>query len=178
MTDDRPVTDDRPDPVDRPVTDDRPVTNDADLAEYAAALADGISNAVPPWVERSVDRLYRAWAGPPPPAVAEAARRAGLEALAAVDPAVRSLLGSDVDDQHTTPLSILRDAVRYPTAVLATAGVPDVVRDPVDEAMFPDDPYGLTPAALGDVDPALAGPGIAWGAAKAVVHRRRHQGGT
>jgi hypothetical protein len=160
------------------VTDDTSATDDQALAEYAAALAEGIAAAVPRLVERSVDRLYRAWSGPPPPAVAEAARRSGQEALAAVDPAVRSLLEADVDDQRTTPLSILRHAVRYPTAVLAAAGVPEVVRDPMDEAMFPDDPYGLTPAALGDVDPGLAGLGIAWGAAKASVHRRRHRRGT
>jgi len=160
------------------VTGDTSAADDQALAEYAAALADGIAAAVPRWVERSVDRLYRAWAGPPPSEVAEAARRSGQEALAAVDPAVRSLLESDVDDQRTTPLSILRHAVRYPTAVLVSAGVPEVVRDAMDEEMFPDDPYGLTPAALGDVDPSLAGPGLAWGAAKAMVHRRRHRGST
>jgi len=155
-----------------------PGIDDAGIEKYAGALADGIADAVPGWVERSVDRLYRAWAGPPPAPVMEAARRSGREALATVGPAVRALLESDVDDQRTTPLSILRDAVRYPTEVLAAAGVPEVVRDPMDEAMFPDDPYGLTPAALGDVDPGLAGLGIAWGAAKASVHRRRHRRGT
>jgi hypothetical protein len=41
--------------------------------------------------------------------------------------------------------------------------------------MFPDDDYGLTPASFADIDPALAEPGLAWGAAKAWVHRRRHQ---
>ena len=171
----RPPTGD-PSGTDPPVA--TPGVDDVGIEKYAGALSDGIAGAVPGWVERSVDRLYRAWAGPPPAPVVEAARRSGREALAAVGPAVRALLESDVDDQRTTPLSILRDAVRYPTAVLAAAGVPEVVRDPMDEAMFPDDPYGLTPAALGDVDPGLAGLGIAWGAAKASVHRRRHRRGT
>jgi len=172
------VTQDRADEED-PVDggEEGPADGEGRIGPYAAALADGIAAAVPGWVERCVDRRYRAWAGPPPPAVVEAARRSGCEALAAVDPAVRSLLESDVDDQRATPLSILRDAVRFPTGVLEGAGVPEVLRDPVDEAMFPDDRYGLTPAALGDVAPGLAGLGIAWGAAKALVHRQRHRGG-
>ena len=181
MTDDQRRIGDRSDPS--PVgsgagSGSEPGIDDMVLAEYAGALADGIAAAVPGWVERSVDRIYRAWAGPPPPAVVEAARRSGRDAGATVGPAVRLLLEADVDDQRTTPLSILRDAVCYPTEVLAAAGVPEVVRDPMDEEMFPDDPYGLTPAALGDVDSGLAGLGLAWGAAKASIHRRRHRGGT
>ena len=148
-----------------------------DLDQHAAALADGIVDAVPRWVERSVDVVHRAWDGPPPPPVAAAGRRAGQAAGAEVGPRVRALLGADIDDQRTTPLALLRDAVRYPTQVLADAGVPPVQRDGQDEAMFPDDRYGLTPATLADVDPALADPGLAWGAAKAWAHRRRHRDG-
>jgi len=148
-----------------------------DLAEHAKALADGIDTALPRWVERSVDRIYRAWAGPPPPEVAEEGRRAGAAAVTDVGPRVRALLALDVDEQPSTPLAIVRSAVRYPTAVLAGTGVPAVARDPMDEALFPDDRYGLTPANFADVDPSLAEPALAWGAAKAWVHRRRHGGG-
>ena len=59
--------------------------------------------------------------------------------------------------------------------MLEAAGVPPVVRDPFAEERFPDDPYGLTPASLAAVDPALAEPALTWGAAKALAHRRRHQ---
>lgn len=147
----------------------------AALAGYARALADGIVGALPRWVERSVDRIHRAWAGAPPPGVAEAARQAGAAAAADVGSRVRGLLEADVDDQRTTPLALCREAVRYPTEVLAAAGVPGVERDPVDEVMFPEDPYGLTPAAFTDLDPELAEPALAWGAAKAWVRRRRHR---
>ena len=62
----------------------------------------------------------------------------------------------------------------YPTRVLAAAGIAPGARDPLDRAMFPDDVYGLTPANFADIDPRLTDLAIAWGAAKAWVHKRRH----
>ena len=146
-----------------------------ELAEPAHALADGVIAALPGWVERSVDARYRDALGPPPPEVVDAARRAGVEARDDVGPRLRALLDADVDEQRSTPLSIVREAVVYPTRVLAAAGVPSRERDPLDRAMFPDDTYGLTPASFADLDPQLTDAAIAWGAAKAWVHRRRHQ---
>jgi hypothetical protein len=146
-----------------------------ELAEPAHALADGVIAALPGWVERSVDERYRAALGPPPPELVDAARRAGVEARDEVGARVRALLEADVDEQRTTPLSIVREAVVYPTRVLAAAGVPPRERDPLDRAMFPDDTYGLTPASFADLDPRLTDAAIAWGAAKAWVHRRRHE---
>jgi hypothetical protein len=71
-------------------------------------------------------------------------------------------------------LEIVRGAVVYPTGVLLRVGVPPVVRDAFDEERFPDDAYGLTPASLAAVDPSLADPARAWGAAKAMAHKARH----
>lgn len=110
-----------------------------------------------------------------PDDVRAAAAGAAEQARADVGPAVRELLLRDVDAQHTTPLSLLRNAVTYPTAVLEKAGVPPVERDEFARRAFPGDVYDLTPATLADVDQSLAEPGLAWGAAKAFVHRRRHQ---
>ncbi|HEY2430723.1 MAG TPA: hypothetical protein VGI06_17445 [Acidimicrobiales bacterium] len=149
-----------------------------DLAGQAKALLDGIEAALPAWVVGSVERVYRAWAGPLPPEVAAAAGRAADEAVADVGLRVRGLLEADIDEQGTTPLALLRTAVAYPTAVLRSAGVPPVVRDPVDEAMFPGDAYGLAPATFADLDPGLVDAGVGWGAAKAWEHRRRHGGGS
>ena len=105
---------------------------------------------------------------------------AGLQAGAAAIPALRDLLGTDVDQQRTNPLSILRALVRYPTDVLRAAGARPVARDEFAQRNFPDDVYDLTPAAFADVDPALHEPGLLWGAAKAHVHlaRRRRRGET
>ena len=141
---------------------------------YAEALAGGIEEAIPSWVEGCVARIMTAWAGHVPSEVAGEAGRAGERARAETAPAVRALLLCDIDEQTSTPLAILRRAVSYPTAVLRAAGVPPVERDRFAEAAFPDDRYGLSPASLADVSPALVDVGVAWGAAKAFEHRRRH----
>jgi hypothetical protein len=134
-----------------------------------------VVTAVPGWVERSVARILSAWQdGAPDPAVLAAAREAGQRAAVEVGGAVRSLVAADIDDQRSTPLALLRAAVRYPTDILQSAGVPPVERDPVQVRLLPNDIYDLSPASFADVDPALAEPGLMWGAAKALAHRRRH----
>jgi hypothetical protein len=148
-----------------------------DVAGYAGALADGIEAELPRWVEGCVASIMTAWSGAVPPAVAEQARRAGQAAAATVGPRVRSLLETDIDHQRSTPLAILRaDAVRFPTEVLARAGVPAVVRDQAAEELFPEDTYDLVPASFADLGPDLADTGLRWGAAKAFEHKRRHGG--
>jgi hypothetical protein len=147
------------------------------MDEQARALAGGVEAALPGWVERSVARIMVAYRGEVPPEVAREAAHAGQRAGQDVAARVRSLLAADVDAQATTPLAIVRGAVRYPTEVLRQAGVPPVVRDEFAEARFPEDDYGLTPASWEEVDPALADLGMAWGAAKARAHRQRHGAG-
>jgi hypothetical protein len=143
------------------------------LAAYGAELADGIDAALGPWVVGAVRRISLAWSGDEPPAVAAAALAAGEAARAEVVPALRALLGTDVDEQRTNPLALVRRAVRYPTAVLREAGVPPVERDAQAEAQFPEDDYDLVPARFADLDPALHEPGLRWGAAKAFVIKAR-----
>jgi hypothetical protein len=83
---------------------------------------------------------------------------------------VRALLEPPTSTSSApNPLAIVREAVAHPTAVLARAGVPPVVRDEHAEQLFPDDAYDLTPGAFADLDPALHEPGLVWGAAKAHV---------
>jgi hypothetical protein len=137
----------------------------------ARALADAIEAALPGWVERSVARRL-----PDADATVRAASEAaGRRAQAEVGREVRVLLELDVDQQRTTPLTILRSAVRYPTEVLRDASVPPVARDREQVRLFPDDVYDLAPASFADVDPALHELGIAWGAAKAFTHLQRHR---
>jgi hypothetical protein len=151
----------------------------AALRTFADALLVAVDGALAGWVERSVADRYRSWAGnEAPDEVVAAARAAGERARDDVVPALRRLLTTDVDDQQGNPLAILRAAVRHPTGVLASAGVPAVVRDPQAERMFPDDAYDLTPATFGDLHPSVHEPGLVWGAAKAhvVLARRRREG--
>ena len=148
------------------------------LEQLSADLADAIERALPGWVLGCVDRIMKAWAGSTPDAVQAEAHLAARAARDEVGPVVRGLLALDIDEQTATPLTILREAVVYPTVVLLGAGVPPVRRDDYSVERFPEDIYDLTPANFADIDPALAELGLAWGAAKAWTHRRRHSTST
>jgi len=154
---------------------------EARLAELADALVDGLVAALPGWVEQCVSRVADAWSGDPTGDTVEVSAKqlaeAGRQAADEVEERLRALLTADVDEQWTGPLAVLRDAIRFPTDLLWAAGVPPVDRDGEAIRMFPDDPYDLTPSSFAEVHPDLQGPGLAWGAAKAFVHRRRHLGG-
>ena len=148
---------------------------EASIERYASALADGIDAALPGWVVRGVERLMSAGPRPMTPEVRQAAEAAGDQARVESGAEIRALLTTDIDEQRSTPLTLLRQAVRYPTRVLQEAGVPPVERDRFATAAFPDDDYDLSPASWSDVDPALTDLGIAWSAAKAFEHKRRHR---
>lgn len=145
------------------------------LDELSARLAASVEGVVGAWVERSVRRRLGEWTAAPDPGWMRAASEAGDRAAREVGADLRRLLALDVDQQWTSPLAVLRRAVRFPTEVLAEAGVPPVVRDAYDEERFPDDPYDLAPRALADLDPTLQELGLAWGAAKAQAHLARHR---
>jgi hypothetical protein len=146
------------------------------VEEYATALADAIVDVLPAWVERSVATVLAAAGMPVADEVWDEAGAAGRRAAQEVGAEVRALLALDVDSQRSTPLTVLRAAVRYPTGVLRAAGVrPAPGRDSVRARLFPDDVYDLSPATFADVDPRLADPGLAWGAAKAFTHLRRRR---
>jgi hypothetical protein len=143
-----------------------------DMASYAAALADAVETALGPWIRRSVvDRLP----GPPTSDLEARLEAAADEAKAGIGQRLRALLALDIDDQWTNPLSIIRDAVAYPTAILRQAGVEPVDRDTMARRFEPDDLYDLTPAAFADLGPGVHEPGLIWGAAKAHLHLSRRR---
>jgi hypothetical protein len=143
--------------------------DEAALARYAVELADAIDAALPGWVRRSVERFLPV-VGPVVAEVDAAAAR-----VRDVGAAVRTLLLTDLDEQTSTPLAIVRGAVAVPTSILRAHGLPPVERDEFDVRSFPDDIYRLTPATFADIDPALAEPGLRWGAAKAFVFKARRR---
>lgn len=147
------------------------------MDDRSAALSAAVRASIGGWVERCVVEVAAAQGLEADDALRADARAAGRRAEAEVGDEMDALVDTDIDEQATTPLSLLRAAVRYPTEVLERRGVPPVSRDDFSLTRFPDDPYGLTPANFADVDPALAEAGLAWGAAKAWAHRRRHGGG-
>jgi len=148
------------------------------LAAHARALADAAERAIPGWIERSVERVL----GDAGREIDERLRGLVIDAAAAARregaSRLRELLETDVDEQHTNPLAVLRALVRFPTEVLQAAGVPPVERDEFARRSFPDDVYDLSPASFADIDPELHEPGLVWGAAKAhvVLARRRREG--
>ncbi len=148
---------------------------DPALGPYASALVDAVDAALPAWVERSVARLVVTVRGSLPADVGAAAHAAGVQARQEVGARLRRLLATDIDAQRTNPLSVLRDAARYPTEVARAAGVPPVARDPFRERHFPDDIYDLAPATWGDIDEAVVEPGLVWSAWKASEHLRRRR---
>ena len=153
------------------------VDNPDDLAllgTLADALADAVEAALPAWVERAIASRVELV----DPQLRAAAIDAGQRAAVDVGAELRGVLGEDVDHQRANPLAVLRRAVRYPTEVLAAAGVPPVRRDEFAERAFPTDVYDLSPATWSDIDPSLHERGVVWGAAKAhvVLARRRREG--
>lgn len=150
-------------------------TDEEQLAVYARELVDAVDEAIATWVERCVASTLAAAGVTLDDETARAARAAGQRCRVEVVAELRLLLDADIDAQTSTPLQVLRAAVRFPTAVLVDAGVDDVDRDDFDRRAFPADRYGLTPSGFVDVDPALADPGLRWGAAKAHVHLARRR---
>lgn len=144
------------------------------LARYAMELADKCEMIVPQWFRRLVED--RAPGLTEAGTVVDELDRAAVGVIAEL----QTLLAMDITDQRLGPLEVLRRSVRFPTQVLAMAGVSTAERDEFSVANFPDDHYNLTPASFAEVDMALHDPGLTWGAAKAHVHlrRRRETGGS
>lgn len=149
----------------------------ARLDETGAAIVAGIERQVPGWARAQVERLLDAWGRAPADARVRAeaqSAEAGAAAARRIVAELRALFAVDPARQQATPLEVVRTAYREPTAVLAAAGVPPIVRDEFDERAWPDDDYGLVPRTLGDLgDPELAPLHLAWGMAKATVLRVR-----
>jgi hypothetical protein len=143
--------------------------DEAALARYAGELAAAIDAALAGWVRRCVERFV-----PVVGAVRDEVD-AAEEELRPIGAAVRALLSADLDEQRSTPLAIVRGAVAVPTRILRAHGVVPVERDEFEVRSFPDDVYRLTPATFADIDPALAEPGLRWGAAKAFVFKARRR---
>jgi hypothetical protein len=152
----------------------------ARLDETGAAIVAGVERRVPGWARAQVDRLLDAWGRAPADARVHAeaqSAEAGAAAARRIVAELRALFAVDPAQQQATPLEVVRTAYREPSAVLAAAGVPPIVRDEFDERAWPDDLYGLVPRTLGDLgDPELAPLHLAWGMAKATVIRARRAG--
>lgn len=151
------------------------MSDDVQLPEPASDLLDAAAASAPAWLRRVTEQACRTGGVDPTPHATEIATMSDHAATRLVDD-LSELLGTDVDDQRTTPLSLCRTATRAATALLGSLGVPPPARN--DPFTAVDDPYGLAPAAWVDVAPELHEPGLRWGTWKAmtVLRRRREEG--
>ena len=149
-----------------------------ELSPYAKRLLDAIIVAVPVWVDESVRKIVRRQFGVVNDDIAAAIVVAGKEAQEYVFTRLSALLATDVDQQSSNPLQILRESARFPTQVLLNASVTAPKRDHFDEQINPDDVFGLGPYTWRDLGEEVHDAGIEWGAWKAatVLSRRRAEG--
>ena len=147
------------------------------MDEYSEQLEHALADAVPAWLERSVV-VVATRAGVRSTQLDTDASAMALDAAPMVLDEIHRLLTTDVDEQRSNPLSILRAAVRFPTSVLQAHDVAPVRRDDFARRVFPEDVYALSPATWADIDESLQEPGLIWGAwkAKTVLDRRRAEG--
>ena len=148
------------------------------LESATSDLISAIDAVVDEWLVRCVVKVYERAVGTVTADVLHAATQAASMGRSEVARQLQAALNVDVDAQRANPLQVLRDAVSYPTAVLAELGVAPVERDEMDVRIMPSDIYALSPAHWNDVSESLLEPGIIWGAAKAqtVLQRRRAEG--
>jgi len=160
------------------VTDapDGPEELRAAMRSAARELVDGAERLIPAWAVAGVERILVAWDRLDADELRSARERAvtaGADAARRVAEELRALFDRDVVEQAATPLQIVRSAIREPTAVLVSLGIPAVARDPFDERAHPEDRYDLVPRSLADLgDPDLGAALLVWGMAKAKLLRR------
>ena len=142
------------------------------LAEHAAALRDRLVDVVPGWVGGAL--RARAPHDADPATLQETTVRLVQLAEGETLFAIAQLLETDIDDQWTSPLEMVRSLVAPITEGLDSLGAKIVPRQPGTAELYPDDRFALTPATFADVHPDLHEPGLAWGAAKAHIHLKRH----
>ncbi len=147
------------------------------LPEVAVELVEVAERVVPAWLTRiTVDAAIRS--GLEPASIAAEIEAVVRDASATTLAELESLLLLDVDQQAVNPLTVLRGAIAGPTELLRRHGARPRPVDPFIVERFPDDIYGVGPAAWADVHPDLHEPGMLWGAWKAmtVLQRRRDEG--
>ncbi len=159
---------------DRSDDGDRAPTGEEAFRALSSELGRRLSEAIDPWLRRVVTEVVGAGAIDANPELGAMVELAARHAAADVGPVIRAELDRDADDQRANPLALARRAVPYATAVLVATGLEPVERDPVEVRARPDDLFELSPARFADIDPDLHDLGLAWGAARAMVHRRRH----
>jgi len=141
----------------------------AAYAMYGERLRDAIDVAFRPWLEAVLRQRCRT------EVIAPELEAAMLEVERDARARIEELIHADVDAALSGPLERLRQATEALSPVLTDLAVPAPARDPFDQKHRPNDRYALGPFAFADLGPDVQEAGMAWGAAKAFIHRARRQ---
>ena len=145
------------------------------MDQYSAALLAAVDSSFVGWLQNCAIQGCVRGLGACSDDLAAAALQMAQAARPIVVCELEALLSLDPEQQRTNPLSVLREAVRFPAALLLENAVPTPVRSSFDARILPLDVYGLGPANWADVDPSLSEPGLIWGAWKAKTILDRHR---
>ena len=137
------------------------------FAEYGRALHSAVERSFEPWLVA----LLTARSGEAE--LPDEVQAAVEEATAQASSNIKALVTADVDEAVSGPLEQMRRALTRLPADLDAHGFDRPSRDPVDSEMRPDDVHGLGPMSFMDLGNEVHEAGIAWGAAKAFLHRQR-----
>ncbi|MEZ5340828.1 MAG: hypothetical protein R2706_05100 [Acidimicrobiales bacterium] len=146
--------------------------DEALFATFGRDLVAAAEASVGPWVVRAVTERS---GGALSDEVAARANEAATAATVAVVAGLTELIETDIDQQRTTPLGVIRQAAQFATAVLDREGAPAVARDPDAVRLQPDDRYDLTIGSFSELSDELQEAGIKWGAGKAHLHLARRR---
>ncbi len=142
------------------------MTDDEKLAAYAEGLLSSLREHLPAWATSAVTQRIPADHGIDIAAAVSASVERVIED-------VRSLLETDIDEQRTSPLAVVRSIVPDLNEILVAGGTALAQRDHETERLQPDDVFALAPVTFSDIHPDVHLPGLSWGAAKAHVHLQR-----
>ncbi len=149
-----------------------------DLPDYPRRLHDAVVASLPQWIERVTLRACEGATVDKRDAVRAVLSHVQADTQVFVHEQLGALLSTDVDQQRTNPLEVLRASTRFATVALRNAGVPAPARDEFQQRLDPDDEYLLGPMSWIDLGDDVHEAGIEWGAWKAatVLTRRRAEG--
>ncbi len=139
----------------------------AAVVGFGEALAGLVLDVFPRWVAHTVSEHFGT-------DLTNGAEDAGGRARDSLRGPLMNFFSLDIDEQRTTPLSIIRAHMVVVTEYLTAQGIRPVERDEFDTRSHPADLFGLGPFAWIDFGEDVHVAGLQWGAAKAFVHRQRH----
>ena len=149
-----------------------------DLDPYSKALFDAVAAAFPTWLTAQTRQILASGRVDLDSATTAEIDAVVVAATHEATDALMRLFTTDVDDQATNPLHVIRSATRRATEYARSRGVSPVARDEWDERALPHDLYAIGPIAWRDLGEDVHDAGISWGAWKAatVLSRRRAEG--